>query len=263
MLNKPIPQEQVRSLKLFVLDSDGVSVPRGTDITEIESQTLYEAHIKTFRITDEFAQLLNKLKKRIKICVCSGRSLLYLQSMYGKILGGGAVLQAENGNLSLIDGTIVQHFFYNEEYFQKLAGIKRDILKLPIKGIEPKQFILSCHASRELKEVYEIVKARDKNNELKVLWNGEAFDIQKKEVSKGAGLKKLMGHLNIKREETIAIGDRVNDKELLLAAGIGVSADREALPAEYWTEGGGMPGEILARYLWENLTALVDKDKRA
>jgi hydroxymethylpyrimidine pyrophosphatase-like HAD family hydrolase len=86
-----------------------------------------------------------------------------------------------------------------------------------------------------------------------VLWNGEAFDIQKKEVSKGAGLKKLMEHLNIKREETIAMGDRINDKELLETAGIGVSADKETLPAEYWTEGQGMPGEILARYLWESL----------
>jgi HAD superfamily hydrolase (TIGR01484 family) len=253
MLNKPIPQEQLRSLKLLVLDSDGVSVPRGTDIKETESETLYEAHIKTFRITDEFAQLLNQLKKRITICLCSGRSLLYLQSMYGKILGGGTILQAENGNLSLINGTIAQHFFYDEEYFQKLAEIKREILKLPIKGIEPKQFILSCHASSELKEVYEIVKSCDKNNELKVLWNGEAFDIQKKEVSKGTGLEKLMEHLKIRRDQTIAIGARINDKEILETAGIGVSADREALPAEYWTEGEGMPGEILAYYLWENL----------
>ncbi|TSC55912.1 MAG: HAD-superfamily hydrolase, subfamily IIB [Parcubacteria group bacterium Greene0714_21] len=253
MLNKAIPEEQLRSLKLLVLDSDGVSVPRGTEITEQESETLYEAHIKTFRITDEFAKLLNQLKKKILVCISSGRNLVYLQSMYEKILGGGTILQAENGNLSLIDGTIAQHFFYDEKYFQTLSAMKQDILKLPIKGIEPKQFILSCHASSELKEVYEIVKLRDKNNELKVLWNGEAFDIQKKEVSKGAGLERLMEHLNITREQTIAMGDRVNDKELLKTAGIGVSADKEALPAEYWTEGEGMPGEILARYLWDHL----------
>ena len=253
MLNKDIPEEQLRSLKLLVLDSDGVSVPRGTDIEDTESETLYEAQIKTFRITDDFAELLNQLKKKVLVCISSGRNLVYLQSMYEKILGGGTILQAENGNLSWIDGTIVQHFFYDEEYFQKLAGIKRDILKLPIKGMEPKQFILSCHASSELKEIYDIVKLHDTNNELKVLWNGEAFDIQKKEVSKKAGLERLMEHLKIKREQTIAMGDRVNDKELLEVAGIGVSADKEALPAQYWTEGEGMPGEILARYLWENL----------
>lgn len=253
MLNKAIPQEQIRSLKLLILDSDGVSVPRGTEISERESKTLYETRIKTFRITDEFAELLNQLKKKLRICVCSGRSLLYLQSMFGKILGGGTILQAENGNLSLINGAIVQHFFYDEEYFKKLADMKRDIVKLPVEGIEPKQFILSVHARSEFKEVYKIVKAHDKNNEFKVMWNGEAFDIQRKEVSKGAGLAKLMERLNITREETIAMGDRVNDKELLEVAGIGVSADKEALPAEYWTEGEGMPGEILARYLLKHL----------
>lgn len=253
MLNKPIPLQQLRSLKLLVLDSDGVSVPRGTEITEQQSETLYEAHIKTFRITDEFAELLNELKKKITICVCSGRSLLYLQSMYEKILGGGTTLQAENGNLSLIDGTLVQHFFYDEEYFRKLAKMKQDIVKLPIEGVEPKQFILSVHAPQEFKEVYDIVNIHDTNKEFKVMWNGEAFDIQKKEVSKGAGLEKLMEHLKIKREETVAMGDRVNDKELLEVAGIGVSADKEALAAEYWTTGEGLPGEILARYLWENL----------
>ena len=253
MLNKPISREQLRSLKLLVLDSDGVSVPRGTDITERQSETLYEATIKTYRISDTFAELINKLKQKLYVCISSGRNLVYLQVMYEKILGGNTILQAENGHLSLIGGTLVQHFFYDEEYFRTLRAIKQDILQLPIEGIEPKQFFLAVHAPRELPEVYEVVKKHDEKNELKVIWNGEAFDIQKKEVSKGAGLQKLMEHLNIKREETIAIGDRINDKELLEASGIGVSADREVLPAEYWTEGEGMPGEILAYYLWQNL----------
>jgi HAD superfamily hydrolase (TIGR01484 family) len=253
MLNKDISKEKLEKLKLFVLDSDGVSLPRGTEIMEKEGLDFYEAHIKTNKITDELAEKLNKLKGKMRICISSGRGLMYLQSMYGKILGGGTILQAENGNLSLIDGKIIQHFEYDENYFNKMAKIREEIKKLPIKGFEPKQFIMSVHSEKEIPEVYEIVKRNDPENDLKVMWNGEAFDIQRKTVSKGEGLKKLMEMLCIEKNEVIAIGDRVNDEELIKTASIGVSADEKVLKAEYWTSEEKMGGEILADYLIENI----------
>ncbi|MDD2696937.1 MAG: HAD-IIB family hydrolase [Candidatus Pacebacteria bacterium] len=253
MLNKEIPQQELNKLKMVVLDSDGVSLPRGTDILEKEGSDFYQAVIKTNKITDRLAEKLNRLKKRMKVCVSSGRGLIYLQSMYGKILGEGTILQAENGNLSLIEGRIMQHFEYKEKYFKKLATIREEIKKLPIKGFEPKQFIMSVHAEREIPEVYEIVKRNDPENELKVMWNGEAFDIQKKIVSKGEGLKRLMQELKIQKEETIAIGDRINDKELIEVAGIGISADADKLKADYWTTGEELGGEVLVEYLLKNL----------
>jgi HAD superfamily hydrolase (TIGR01484 family) len=256
MLNKDISKDKLIKLKLFVLDSDGVSLPRGTDIIEKEGPDFYQAAIKTNKITDDLADKLNKLKKTMRICISSGRGLMYLQSMYGKILGGGTILQAENGNLSLIDGKIVQHFEYSENYFKKMAAIREEIKKLPIKGFEPKQFIMSVHSEKEFSEVYEIVKRNDPENDLRVMWNGEAFDIQRKNVSKGEGLKKLMELLCIEKDETIAIGDRINDKELIETAGIGVSADEKVLKADYWTSDEKMGGEILADYLIKNI---VDK----
>lgn len=254
MLNKEIPKEKLNKLKMVILDSDGVSLPRGTDIIEKEGPDFYQASIKTNKITDRLAEKLNRLKGRMKICISSGRGLIYLQSMYGKILGEGTILQAENGNLSLIEGKISQHFEYDEKYFKKLAAIREEIKKLPIKGFEPKQFIMSVHADREIAEVYEIVERNDPENELRVMWNGEAFDIQKKIVSKGEGLKRLMEELKIQKDETIAIGDRINDKELIEVAGIGVSADEKVLKSEYWTSGEKMGGEILVDYLLENIT---------
>jgi len=249
MLNQEIPLEKLKKIKMIILDSDGVSLPRGTDILEKEGPDFYQATIKTNKITDGLAAKLDRLKKRLTVCISSGRGLIYLQSMYGKILGEGTILQAENGNLSLIEGKIKQHFEYDGKYFKKMALIREEIQKLPIRGFEPKQFIMSIHADREITEVYEIVKRNDPENELKVMWNGEAFDIQKKIVSKGEGLKKLMQELKIKKEETIAMGDRINDKELVELAGIGVSADIDSLKAEYWTIGEQLGGEVLADYL--------------
>lgn len=253
MLNKQIAKDKLNKLKLLILDSDGVSLPRGTFITEKENEEgLYTAYIKTHCITDNLAEMIKQLKKKMKICFSSGRSLIYLQNMYGKVLGEGTIIQAENGNLSLIDGKIIQHFEYNENYFRKIALIKEEIKKLPIKGFEPKQFILTVHTDKEIPEVYQIVKKYDPEGELKIMWNGEAFDIQKKIVSKGEGLRRLMGFLEIKPEETIAVGDRLNDKEMIETAGIGVSADPNKLEAEYWVSGDRLAGEVLLEYLIKN-----------
>ena len=252
MLNKEISKEKLNKLKMLILDSDGVCLPRGTFIVEKETKNFYEANIKTYKISDELAEMINRLKKQMKICFSSGRGLIYLQNMFGKILGQGTIIQAENGNLSLIEGRVVQHFDYDESYFKKIATIKEEIKELAIKGFEPKQFILTVHADREIPQIYKIVKRNDPENELKTMWNGEAFDIQKKIVSKGEGLKRLMEVLKIEREQTIAIGDRINDKELIEAAGIGVSADPENLKAEYWTIGEKLAGEVLVEYLLKN-----------
>lgn len=258
MLNKDIPQTLLEKLKLVVFDSDGVSIPRGTEISEhVDRGTVNKESIdmKTYIITDHFAGLLNRLRRKVKVTISSGRSLLYLQGMFAPIIGDNTILTAENGNISLIDGKVVQHFEYEESYFAALSKIRVEIETLPIKGIEPKQFILSIHADHEIKEVYDIVKKNDPEQSLRVMWNGEAFDIQRKDISKAAGLERLMGYLEIRPEEALAIGDRINDREMIQLAGIGVSADQRNLPAEYWTIGSGLPGELLAEYLVEKLAA--------
>ena len=257
MLNKSISKEKLNKIKLLILDSDGVSIPRGTIINEMNTKSSYKCFFRTRKITDEFIDQINELKKKkkIKICISSGRSLLYLQMMYEKIIDNETILQAENGNISLIKGNIKQHFKYNNKYFSKIAKIKKEIKHLPVTGFEPKQFILTVHAKREIFEVYKIVEKNDPEKELKVMWNGEAFDIQKKNVSKKSGLKDILTLLKIKKDEVIAIGDRINDKELLKIAGIGVSADIRKLKAEYYinTTKNELPGEILVDYLLKKL----------
>lgn len=255
-LNKDIPEAILKQVKLVVFDSDGVTIPRGTQIAEhVEHGPVekLEINMKTFVITDDFAALLDQLRTKLTVAISSGRALLYLQTMFAPIVGKNTILQAENGNISLIDGSVVQHFDYDETYFETLAEIRADVEQLAIKGIEPKQFILSIHSDQEFPEVYDIVKKHDRRHELKVMWNGEAFDVMRREVSKAAGLQKLLDHLGLKREQMIAIGDRVNDQEMIELAGVGISADNEKLPADYWTVGDSLPGELLARYLIQNL----------
>ena len=165
MLNKPIPKRKLEKIKMIIFDSDGVLLSRGTKIREWEIGNKYKLEIETNRISDSLAAKINRLKKKFIICISTGRSLIYLQTMYSKIAGGDVIFQAENGNLLLKDGLISQYFFYNKSYFNKLAKIRNKICLLPILGFEPKQFILTIHAKNEIKEIYDIVKKYDPREE--------------------------------------------------------------------------------------------------
>lgn len=226
--------EKFEGTRMLILDSDGVLVPSGMGIQETVTGQYRKVVMETSIIIDRLAQKINKLKKKMRICISSGRSLLYLQSVYSRILGNGVILQAENGNLSLVDGRIIQHIVYDDGYFDKLLRIRDDIAKLDIKGFEPKQFMMTVHAEREIPEVYSIVKRYDANHELKVMWSGEAFDIQAKGVSKAEGTQAITSYLGIALKDVVAIGDNTNDRELVAAVGIGVSTCKETLEASYY-----------------------------
>ena len=53
-------------------------------------------------------------------------------------------------------------------------------------------------------------------------------EITNKNVNKWVALQYLMKKLNIKKEEVMAIGDNVNDKEMILNAGLGVAMGNSA-----------------------------------
>jgi len=270
MLNKEIPEEDLQNIKMVILDSDGVCIPRGTTIKEYEDadDTIYVCEFSTNVITYRLAEKINRLKDKVEVIISSGRSLIYLQSMYSKILGGNVELMAENGCIMLNTiGHVKQLVILPEAYLETIRKIRSGIKQLPIGGFEPKQFILTVHCDTELGEVYDVVEEHDTNNKLKVMWNGEAFDIQPKSVSKGTAIQEMLlrtrmpdsgigsyhpSH-HLYKENVLAIGDRINDKEMLDEAGIAVSADIDALEAPYYTIGEGLPGEILVDYLLDRM----------
>lgn len=54
-------------------------------------------------------------------------------------------------------------------------------------------------------------------------WNDRYIDINASHVSKAAGIKYFMNEYGIERENTIAVGDAGNDRDMLEFAGIGVA----------------------------------------
>ena len=255
MLNKDIPPQELKKIKMLILDSDGVTVNRGTKIIEKEDKDHFAVSVKANKISDRLANKINKLKGKMIICLASGRGLIWLQSMYSKIIDNKTVILAENGNIALINGEFKQLFKYDAEYFTLRARLRNEISKLPINGFEPKQIILTANCPYKIEEVPKIIKKLDKKKQIKAMWvAGEAWDIQRKDVSKGSGIKKLMKKLKLKEENLLAVGDGINDKEMVEMAGIGVSADIDSLKAPYYTVGKGLGGELLIDYLLKKLT---------
>jgi len=254
MLNKEIPLEKLKKIKMLILDSDGVTVERGTKIIEREDNKFLEVSVRANKISDRLADKINRLKGKMIICLASGRGLIWLQSMYSKIIDNKTVILAENGNIALINGELKQLFKYDAEYFTLRAKLRNEISKLPINGFEPKQIILTANCPYKIEKVPAIIKKLDQKKQIKAMWvAGEAWDIQRKDVSKGAGIKKIMRQLNLKQENLMAVGDGLNDKEMVEMAGIGVSADINDLKAHYYTVGKGLGGELLIDYLLKKL----------
>ena len=64
---------------------------------------------------------------------------------------------------------------------------------------------------------------KDLTGELEVSYSSARYiEFNPRGVSKGNGLRRLAALLGVAREDTIAIGDNINDRSMILAAGLGV-----------------------------------------
>lgn len=236
---KPITeltQDDIRNIKLICFDVDGVTIKKGTDIKEVEDVESTTLTVKTSNLPQEMLEKALELKKYFFISIASGRSLLYLTKIYYDLLWDNAALIAENGIFTLLKGEVVQHEKFDNRTLQIMRNMFVDLKKLgktnkDFRAFEPKQFLITVHAWKEIPEVYEIVKKHDIANEFYCLWNGEAFDIAPKRLNKGMGLKKLAEYLGLSLENTISIGNGPNDRNMVEMAGIGVTTDPNDLKA--------------------------------
>jgi hydroxymethylpyrimidine pyrophosphatase-like HAD family hydrolase len=248
---KEITKNELESLKVVTFDIDGVIIPVGTELRENQDGT--ELYMKSHRLSREFIENLKKLKKHVRLNFSSGRNILYLKSLVNEFFDNSVILQAENGNITWIDGKII-HSAYDNKYFEKLRDIKEKIkLKMGtdkrIRGFEPKMFILTVH-SDEMPEIPDIVRQFDPEGELYCLWTNEGYDIGGKTTTKGKGISGLAKQLGISEKQVLTSGNNYNDKEML-EIGKGVTVDSSRVEAEYFVEPNGnkLGGEMLVEFL--------------
>lgn len=160
----------------------------------------------------------------------------------------------ENESAIWIEGKIVQHinsFEYLSDLFLELRGIETE---KNVKGFEPKEFIITIHCEDRVEKIEEVVAKYDK---LYCLWNGEAYDVGVKGIqNKAVGLTVLQNYLNLKKENVLAIGDNLNDKEMIDVAGVSVSADKTRVEGGFFVplEGEFLPADLMMRQIIKGMS---------
>ena len=86
--------------------------------------------VETKRISQTLLEKINRLKEKFYVNITSGRSLIYLNRIYGQILWHRASLQAENGVFTLINGEVLQHDKLTFQELDRVEEIRREIRTL-------------------------------------------------------------------------------------------------------------------------------------
>lgn len=196
-------------------------------------------------------EALNKLQQNgVKICIATGRPLVTIPQFEGvdfdmKIAFNGSVCLLDNEFIvnKMIPAKEVSIIIENaakmgrplavatrsrivtngcddalREYFE-LASLDstpseefEDALKEDVY-----QFMMGCVESE-----WDTILEGTHSAQIAAWWDS-AVDIIPKDSGKGNAIKKVLEHLNLSVEESIAFGDGGNDVDMLLAAGTGVA----------------------------------------
>ena len=242
---KPLSQmskKEISKIKMIVFDVDGVLVPRGTKIKQTGNTTTLQTKV----IAKKQIEQIKKLnKKGFLINISSGRGLYMMQEMFREVLPFTS-LTYENGSATWYKGKIFQHVNSFETLHSMFSKLKKIAIKnKSVKGFEPKEFIITLHCKKRIKEIENMVKT---NKVLATNWNGEAYDVEiKKDQTKAVGLRRVMKIFKLKRQNVMAIGDNYNDQELLKESGLPISADKTRVKGAFHVplKGKFLPADIL------------------
>lgn len=244
-----LTKEDIKNIKLVCFDVDGVTIKKGTDIQEVRTQESTTLTERTYNLTPEMRDIILELKKYYFVSINSGRSSMYLTKVFSELLWDNAALISEIGIFTLIDGQLIQHEKFDSKTLEKMRNIRVGLQNLEgkvkdFRAFEPKQFLITLHAYSEIPEVYDVMKQCDPEGEFYSIWNGEAFDIAPKRLNKGSALRNLANHLKIDINQTLAVGNGPNDKDMTDTAGIGISTEPYNLVSDYHTTGDSYLGGL-------------------
>lgn len=245
-----ISRKDLKDIKMIVFDVDGVLVRRGTKIKQSGTITTLETKV----IAPKQIEQIHKLNRMgILINISSGRGLYMLQEMFREILPFTS-LTYENGSATWYQGKIYQHI-NSFKYLKNILPELKQVKSSAIKGFEPKEFIITIHCKKQVKQIEAIVK---KHKNLYTVWNGEAYDIGIKNTqTKATGLRRMIKVFGLDKKNVMAIGDNHNDLEMLRESGLPISADKTRVSGKFYVP---LNGDLLpADKLMQTVIPLLNK----
>lgn len=203
----------MKKYKLIVFDLDDTLAVTGEAITEKDTKLLKEI-----------------AKTGIHIAICSGKPVYYLCGFMRQAGINDAILVGENGAVIQFGISLPPKKTYRTPYPKEADGeleyLHKEIDK-KLTGVwyQPNEVGLTPFPKND-SEFDVIQKCINDNEEkikhLTVYRHADSFDITPKGVTKYTGLAELGKIIDVARENTIAVGDGVNDYPMFEYAGYSV-----------------------------------------
>lgn len=183
-------------------------------------------------------QLLRQLEARgARIAVCSGKPTYYLCGFMRQVGLQAPVLVGENGAVIQFGVDLPPGRYEVLPYSRQAAETVRFLREkldevLPRMWYQPNQVGLTPFPARP--EEFEVIEQILRDNaerirDVTVYRHFDTFDIIPNGITKGEGLRRLGQLLNIPPEDTVAVGDGINDYPMFDYAGhsVGIGVEEE------------------------------------
>lgn len=232
--------------KIIALDMDGTLLNDSKEITEITKSTLKKARIKGIKIVLASGRPIDGLKSYLNELnlmedneyVLSYNGCLVQETKSGKVIHSVGLKGKDLKYIYEISKklNVNIHAFSNKlglitPKMNKYTKLEADINKIKINIVDFNEVSDDEDIIKVMMiDEEDILDEAIKNLPKEILQKYTTFksspyflEIINKSADKGEGLKALAEHLDVKREEIIAIGDAENDLAMIKYAGLGVA----------------------------------------
>lgn len=240
------------NVKLIALDMDGTILNSSGFMSDSTINAINKAYdnniivsLATGRTFSEIGVITENLKNSINYAICSNGALVYdlnnSKPIYKNLLSTESVKKIYDilKPFDVLMDAYIDGKAYSKNYTKeklKFFGIPEKYIDLIFRNRQPvndlKTFILETNKSiekfnirlsnpEETRKVWNLLSSLP---EIAVTTSGfDGIEVNNKSANKADGLKNLMQYLKIDQANTMAIGDSINDKEMLSFVNVSVA----------------------------------------
>lgn len=200
-------------IKLILFDLDNTLAPVGMPIPE------------------ECLEQVKKLySEGIKIAVCSGKPVSYLNGFFRQAGLPDVIMCGENGLTyqfgSDLPPVLSGHFPVEKDVISSLETIKKEF-SARFEGkywCQKNEYEFTPFPFRNeyFPPMAEYLGDAVKGTGLKVYYQPDCFDVLPEGVDKGSALENICGLLGIGKEDVLTVGDHINDYPMLEKSGVSI-----------------------------------------
>lgn len=233
-------------IKLITIDVDGTLVNNQKVITKRTREALLKAQEKGITVTiatgrpeygiDQYVDVLKLKEYEGFVCTYNGGKIIDCKTkevVSNKLIDEDLVTKVLQKLKTLPVSTYVYgedvlyttgKDAYKYDYSDKAASGSIEIDPNLNDNFNSKTNKILISAPHEVLLKYVDILNEDFKDKLSLTFSDPFYyEFMPKNVNKGYGITKLMNHLNIEKDEVLAFGDALNDKEMIEVAGIGVA----------------------------------------